>query len=440
MSRVEQLMMQEWWRPAPMRADAASPMAQAARSDARGTVAFRALMAFLFVLLLSPQSMFTILQPLRLAFVTAGIAVFAYLIYRMSAREPLVDPTAAVKLVGLIVAWAVVTVPFSHWPGGSVVFMIEMYFKAIVVFLLLAHVVDSELRFRRVAWAMTLMSMPLAFTGISNYLAGDFAGGNGRILGYTAPLTTNPNDLALTLNLILPLAIGLFLDAGRFLAKAILLCAIALSIGAVIATFSRSGFLTLAVIGLFYAWRLVWRGRAALVAVVVVLGIGAAPFLPGHYWDRLSTITAIEQDASGSAQERWNDSKAAASYVAGNPIIGAGIGQGTLAMNEVRGDRWLKVHNVYLEYAVELGLPGLVLFLLLLGSSLRNAALAQRIAAHLRASGVFHLSEATQASLIGFSVAALFHPAAYQFWFYMFAGLALAARAIAIRDLAEVQA
>lgn len=440
MSRVEQLMTQEWWRPAPMQPVVTPSTGQAMRSDGRGTVAFRSLMAFLFVLLLSPQSLFAFLQPLRLAFVTAGIAVFAYLMYRMSTREPLVDATPAVKLVGLIVCWAVLTLPFSHWPGGSVAFLVEMYFKTIVVFLLLAHVVDSELRFRRIAWAMTLMSVPLAFTGISNYLAGDFAGGNGRILGYDAPLTTNPNDLALTLNLILPLAIGLFLDAERVLVKVFLIGVMALAVGAIIATFSRSGFLTLAVIGLFYSWRLMWRGRAGLVAIVAVLGIGAAPFLPGHYWDRLSTITAIEEDTSGSAQERWNDTKAAVSYVAGNPIIGAGIGQGTLAMNEVRGDRWLKVHNVYLEYAVELGLPGLVLFVLLLVSSLRSAGLAERIAVHLRSSGVFHLSEAIRASLIGFAVAAVFHPAAYHFWFYMFAGLALAARAIAIRDLEEAQA
>ncbi|MEX0900025.1 MAG: O-antigen ligase family protein [Gammaproteobacteria bacterium] len=439
MSRVEQLTSQEWWRPAPMRPVAARPTVPATGDRLRGKVAFRSLMAFLFVLLLSPQSLFTFLQPLHLAFVTAGIAVFAFLASRMSAREPLIDTTLAVKLVGLIVAWSVITVPFSHWPGGSVAFLFEMYFKTLVVFLLLAHVIDSELRLRRTAWAMTLMSVPLAVTGLSNYVAGDFAGGNGRILGYDAPLTMNPNDLALTLNLILPLTIGLFLDAERLLAKAFLVCVIALAVGGVVATFSRSGFLTLAVIGLFYAWRLMWRGRAALVAVVAVLGIGAAPFLPGHYWDRLSTITAIEEDTSGSAQERWHDTKAAATYVAGNPIIGAGIGQGTLAMNEVRGARWLKVHNVYLEYAVELGIPGLVLFVLLLGSSLRSARLAERIAAHVRASGVFHLSEAVRASLIGFAVAAMFHPAAYHFWFYMFAGLALAARAIAVRELREAK-
>ena len=37
-----------------------------------------------------------------------------------------------------------------------------------------------------------------------------------------------------------------------------------------------------------------------------------------------------------------------------------------LALNDERGARWLSVHNAYLNYAVDLGLPGLTLFLMLL--------------------------------------------------------------------------
>lgn len=429
----------EWWRPAPPACAASKPAAPVA-DDGYGRAAFRGLMAFLAVLMLSPQTVFTVLQPLRLAFLSAGFALVAYLLQRLSARKPLIDVGPAVKYVALIVAWAVATVPTSHWPGGSVAFLFDTYFKTVIVFVLLAHVVDSAPRLRTVAWAMTLFAIPLAFTGVSNYLAGDFAGGNGRILGYQAPLTTNPNDLALTLNIILPLALGLFLDSERVLVKCVLLAAIGLSVAGIIVTFSRSGFLTLAVIGVIYAWKLVWRGRTGLVAIVLAAGICAAPFLPGHYWQRLSTITDIEEDRSGSAQERWSDAKAAIKYASGHPLVGAGVGQGALAMNEVRGPRWLNVHNVYLQYAVELGLPGLILFLLLFRASLRSALLAQRIAAYARESGLFHLSEAVRVSLLAFAVAALFHPAAYQFWFYLLAGLALAAESITRRTLLEPSA
>lgn len=420
----------EWWRPTA--ASVVRPDTAVEQDDPRGRASFRALLLFLGVLMLSPQSLFTFLQPFRLAFLTAGFAVFAYLVHRLASRAPLLDATPAVKYAGAIVAWAVLTLPFSLWPGGSVAFMLEMYFKTLVIFLLLGHVVDTGGRLRKVSWALVLMSIPIALTGIGNYLSGETVGG-GRIFGYDAPLTANPNDLALTLNLLLPFAIALYLDTERWLAKVALVGIIVLIVAAVIATFSRSGFLTLGVIGLVYGWRLAARGRAALVAAVAVIGIGTAPFLPSHYWDRLSTITNIEADTSGSAQERWTDTLAAIKWVGQHPVVGAGIGQNMLAMNEVRGENWLKVHNVYLVYAVELGLPGLVLYLLLLGASLKNADFAGRVAAYVRDSNLFHLSEAVRVGLLAFAVAALFHPSGYHFYFYLVAGLALAVRAVAGR-------
>jgi acyl dehydratase len=61
-------------------------------------------------------------------------------------------------------------------------------------------------------------------------------------------LTANPNDLALMLNLTIPLVIALFLAAERWAAKALLGGILALAVVAVVVTFSRSGFLTLALI------------------------------------------------------------------------------------------------------------------------------------------------------------------------------------------------
>jgi O-antigen ligase len=102
-----------------------------------------------------------------------------------------------------------------------------------------------------------------------------------------------------------------------------------------------------------------------------------------------------------------------------------------LALNAERGPRWVNVHNVYLQHAVDLGLPGLALFLLLLGACLGSASRAEAAArARPGLAPVFHLAAGIRVSLIGFAVAALFHPSAYHFYFYYVAGLAVAARAI----------
>ena len=134
----------------------------------------------------------------------------------------------------------------------------------------------------------------------------------------------------------------------------------------------------------------------------------------------------MASDPTGSAQERWNDLVAAGRLVLSNPLAGAGIGMNALAMNTERGATWRMVHNVYLQYGVELGLPGLILFLILLARCIRGAGATRLAAARTESGGLlFRLAEAVQIGLIAFAVAALFHPVAYHFYFYYLAGLAL---------------
>jgi O-antigen ligase len=113
--------------------------------------------------------------------------------------------------------------------------------------------------------------------------------------------------------------------------------------------------------------------------------------------------------------------------VAQNPITGAGIGQDILALNRMRGPTWRSVHNVYLQYAVDLGIPGLVLFLWLFGASLRSAGRVRILAAKDHALRLLSYQAAgVQIALVAFGVQAFFHPVAYQFYFFCLAGLAVA--------------
>ncbi|HEX2667720.1 MAG TPA: hypothetical protein VHP13_05055, partial [Gammaproteobacteria bacterium] len=133
-------------------------------------------------------------------------------------------------------------------------------------------------------------------------------------------------------------------------------------------------------------------------------------------------------------QTRYRDYLTAAGYVVEHPLMGAGIGMDILALNEARGETWTKVHDVYLEYAVDLGVPGVVLFLLLLRAIMRDLGRARRQAATEPDGFELHaLLEGVSVSLAGFMLAALFYPDAYQFYFYYMAGLAVAGIAITAR-------
>lgn len=157
------------------------------------------------------------------------------------------------------------------------------------------------------------------------------------------------------------------------------------------------------------------RGGAAfagLVAFTVIRWVYAAlavavlctPLLPAGYLDRITTITHIEGDRTGSAEARWQDNLAAVSWVVKHPIVGAGIGSNQLALNEERGGLWVAVHNVYLQHAVDLGLPGLALFLVVLGGCIRGLGAVQREARTRGDTEVWYLAEGTPVSLIAFAV------------------------------------
>ncbi len=399
---------------------------------------FAAMMAFTFILFISPQSFIPVLAPLHLALVSAALAVLTYLFDRFSRRRPVLEFTRETVIVLCLVGWAILTLPLSFWPGGSIGVLVNVYFKTLIVFWLLSHVVNTLPRLRLMAWGLSLMAVPIALVALAHLVSGDYiqsglAADESRILGYDAPLTGNPNDLALTLNLILPLSVALFLANRKPAVRAALLACICLDAIAIIATFSRGGFLSLSVTFAAYLWTLSRRPERLWAFLALFVALAAAPLLPSGYLDRLSTITNIAADPTGSAQARWSDTLAAVKSVTDRPIIGAGMGMDALALNEVRGPVWKKVHDVYLEYAVDLGVPGLVLFLMLLRGAVKCARYAQRRAAQeSNAGGLFSLAEGIRISLFAFAVAGFFYPVAYNFYFYYIAGLALAAKTISL--------
>jgi probable O-glycosylation ligase (exosortase A-associated) len=394
---------------------------------------FQGVMAFTFILLMAPQKIFPVLAPLRPALVAATVAVIGLFVHRVARREPLTIFPREMWLATCLAAWVIITLPLSLWPGGSVAFLLDLYLKSLAIFWLLPNAVNTPSRLRRLAWALSLMSVPLALTALRNFFSGEFmlgARGVTRILGYDAPLTQNPNDQALMLNLLLPLGVGLFLSRPRPVFRVILAAAIALDVAGIIVTFSRAGFLTLVAIAIAYAWKLRRRPERRWLLAALLIGLLCLPLAPAGYKQRLATVMNTAADPTGSAQARRADTFAALRWVADNPVVGAGIGQDTLAMNLERGPRWKAMHNVYLEYAVELGLPGLVLYLLLMGSCLHTTASVERRARHDPAlAGLIHLAGAIRISLIAFAVGGFFHPVAYHFYFYYMAGLAVALKA-----------
>jgi O-antigen ligase len=333
-----------------------------------------------------------------------------------------------IRLTLLLFGLAVLSVPTSYWPAGSVQTLTDLLAKSLMVFLLLANIVVTPARLRGMVWLLALGSTVPAAVVLR-----DFAGGalvRERVQGYVSGLASNPNDVALTLNIVIPLAVGLALATTSPLQKVGLAAVCALGAAGIVATFSRAGFLYLTSTVILYMTRL-RRGRGGIVLLLVLLVLLA--FTVDGFVARLGSVTDLQHE--GSARERWQTLFHALSLIVDHPVFGVGIGQSIIALNETGGVRWRNIHNLYLEIAADLGLPALVVFLALYVHAVRSVVRARRA---LRAAGsaLASVAQGLEISLLGFAVAALFYPIAYHMFVYYLLGLAVAVKLIARRERA----
>ena len=434
----------EWWRPAAWIGPARAETAAAPAKDS--PLPFAALLLFLVLLLLAPQAFVPGVGRVRLALLTGAFAIVAHCWTRFAAGQAVMRRTREMWLVAALLAWAIVTLPLSVWPGGGVQVLLGDYLKALAVFWLLSNTITTLRRLRLVAWTLSLTAAPMAATGVWNFLS-HHVGESGRIAGYDAPLVVNPNTFALVLNLILPLTVALFLVSRRSAARSLLAGLIALDVGAIIVTFSRGGFLTLAATFVLYL-RTLHRGRQGRwVVAALLLAVAAVPLLPSGYLERLGTITNIQADDTGSAQERWEDTETALGYALTHPLVGDGLGMNVIQLCILR--EWssncieaclnylppfpncLFVHNMYLAYAMDLGWLGMGLFIMLLVTCIRSAVrVRERCTALPALRDLSALAEGIRITLVALAVAALFHPNAYEVYAYFAAALAVAVGAV----------
>jgi O-antigen ligase len=416
----------EWWRPVPPPQAAAAAATDGPRPSKLSIWAFRALVTFAAINITAPQELMPALAPLRLALLAAGAAMAAYLSEVWSGNAPKSAPPTELKLgVGLLV-WATLTLPLSLWPGGSFQFLFNQFIKSIIIFWLLARVIRTPSQLHTVFWTMTLVSVPLVYAGISQMQSGELV--RGRIQGYASGLTANANDLAMMVDLILPLAVIVGMLAKTRGKRLVAFAIVGLNLLCLGATYSRGGFLGLAVMMIAAMALMARRGRWAVIGLAVVALPVTVAVLPSSYLDRLSTISDVDSDETGSAQGRWAGMKAAVEYMVTDPVTGAGLVQDAEALVKIQGNKanWLHVHNSYLAVGVDLGLPGLAMYLGMIYLAYRRL---KRVERESFAAGRLEMSlmaTGLRLSCLGLMTTLFFSPSAYNFPVFYLVGLALA--------------
>ncbi len=386
---------------------------------------FWGLMFFTFVLFATPQGWSPIFYYLYLGKLSAGFALAVYVLDCLSKGKSLTVNTPVVRLILYWLVLAVLSIPFSRWPGGSLNSLVDPFLKAVLVFILIANTVTTVRRMKLMIGSMVLWGVFVAWTGVGQYFS---LLPGGRIFGYRSPLAMNPNDLALTLSVLLALTFGLHLAATTASGKFLLLGAMGLMIGGIIASYSRGGFLSMMMILMAIGVnRYKERGPAVLAGVVVLLTL-LLIISPASYMDRLHSIINISEDPKASATRRWDMMVLAWNSMLSHPLLGVGLGvHGLDFLDQLSSWNWKEVHNVYLQIGADLGIPALLVYLFAnwkIFTGMREAL--NKVKKSPGASTDFALGTGINIAFIGYAVGAFFHPVAYHFYFFYIAGFAVA--------------
>ena len=228
----------------------------------------------------------------------------------------------------------------------------------------------------------------------------------------------NYNDLAAYA--ILAMALSAFLLAGRF-PRWIRIGALASTAGLallVIITQSRGAFIGLVVAFVFMLLRSRSRTRLIRFGVAAILGI--VLLAPGAVWERFSRMkylfnTETIAEADGSAEQRYILLQIASAIAKDHLATGVGLGAYSEAHGMYAEERpeWSMgrgnrdAHNMYVSLVAEAGLPGLALFLGMLGSTLLRAL---RVEQRIRASSPIEAEQLRilRFGLIAYLIAAIF--------------------------------
>ena len=231
----------------------------------------------------------------------------------------------------------------------------------------------------------------------------------------------NPNNFAEILVMLMPLLMALFLNAKTWRGKLLAVLAMIPCLGSIGFTYSRSGWIGLAVAVMVFLVLLNWR----FLPLFLVLGAMAVPFLPESIMKRILTIGNMEDSSTRYRFAIYENS----GYLVRD--YGAwGVGLGHDVMGEVfksyptmfDGHYPIHTHNNYLQMLGELGVFGAVAYLVMVLAQVKRGIKAfyscsDRAVKHLLAAAIGGFSGIL---VIGVAEYTWFYPRNLFVWWFLF--------------------
>jgi O-antigen ligase len=299
----------------------------------------------------------------RWSVIAAAVTFLGILIHKTGrqdtsfARQPIsLVYFAFIAWLAIQLSWAID--PDKQWE------ILEYYLKFGLAAFLILRCLDTEARFRYFLWAHVLGCFYFGWLAFTSHDGGRFEefGGAG---------VKDANEAALTIGTG-ALVLGSLILWEKFSRKALLVGMAPFLVNAIIATVSRSGFLSLALGGLAFNILSPPRYRKWVVPLSVLAGILMLALTTEDYWNRIETIAYRGQEVEGKDTGSGRLEIIAAQFrmFEAHPL-GCGHACTAILSPQYLGPEHLQTeagvrasHNTFMSMLVEHGLPGAAIYLL----------------------------------------------------------------------------
>lgn len=366
-----------------------------------------------------------------LSFLSATAVYFAVatlLIYvptQLSTEGNLTTFPTEIKCILALTAIALVTMPIAKSPGTAWEEFNDPFIKVVLMFIVMVNVLRTRERLMGLMWLSLGMGLYLSYTALGMYWRGELNTEGYRVAVEIGGMFGNPNEMALHLVMMTPIAFCLALAAKSNVMRVVYFAMTALFIGANFVTYSRGGFLGLLAAAGVLAWKLGRKSRLYVSLVSAFAGLLIILLAPGNYGLRMLSIFIPGLDPVGSSDQRKELLERSIIVTLRNPW---GIGIGNFPIVGVRN---LVSHNSFTQVSSELGLLGLLAYLIFIISPFRKlGAIERTLFKEIEHDWFFYLSIGLQASIVSYLVSSFFASVAYNWFIYYLIAYAVSFRRI----------
>jgi O-antigen ligase len=363
---------------------------------------FVGLLNYLAFLYIRPQDFLPALEGMPIMLMLGGATAFLVFVHRAVRHRALVFTRVPQNLFVLWFYAAIVVSQVARMRLHGALEASLYFVPTVVMYFLIVELVTTPRRIKIMFITLVHLTLALAVQGLVMHVTGKGLGGQeayqGRI--QAVGIFSDPNDLALIINTVLPLTLLWLFQSRSLLIKIYAFVVSIIFVYAVFLTASRGGLLCLGLMAILMFQRKFGKivgvaGGLAVMAALVVLG------------PRMNTISPEEASSYGRL-EAW---VLGMQLFKGSPLFGVGFGN-------FMEYHFRTAHNSFVLCAAELGLIGLYPWLMLTYISLKNTRFVEK---ELRAAGERNFAMyayAAEMALIMFVTGALllsrtYHPSLF---------------------------